>query len=71
MSDVLGIGIVALSYVPLLASELQTQFHESREALAFIAEESPDGARRVLDATMDIRAEKIGDHQTVLRRKRC
>ncbi len=32
-----GIGIVALSYVPLLASELQTGFHESREAIAFIA----------------------------------
>ena len=32
-----GIAVIALSYVPLLASELQTQFHESREALAFIA----------------------------------
>jgi 4-amino-4-deoxy-L-arabinose transferase-like glycosyltransferase len=32
-----GIAIVALSYVPLLASELQTNFHETREALAFIA----------------------------------
>jgi 4-amino-4-deoxy-L-arabinose transferase-like glycosyltransferase len=31
-----GIAIVALSYVPLLASELQTNFHETREALAFI-----------------------------------
>ena len=32
-----GIAVIAVSYVPLLASELQTQFHESREALAFIA----------------------------------
>jgi 4-amino-4-deoxy-L-arabinose transferase-like glycosyltransferase len=32
-----GIAVIALSYVPLLASELQTQFHESREAIAFIA----------------------------------
>jgi 4-amino-4-deoxy-L-arabinose transferase-like glycosyltransferase len=32
-----GIAIVAMSYVPLLASELQTNFHETREALAFIA----------------------------------
>lgn len=31
-----GIAIVALSYLPLLASELQTGFHESREAIAFI-----------------------------------
>ena len=32
-----AIAVIAVSYVPLLASELQTGFHESREALAFIA----------------------------------
>lgn len=31
------IAVIALSYVPLLASELQTNFHESREAIAFLA----------------------------------
>lgn len=32
-----AIGVIALSYVPLLASELQTRFHETTEALAFVA----------------------------------
>ncbi len=32
-----GAAIVAVSYVPLLASELQTDFHETRAALAFLA----------------------------------
>ena len=32
-----AIAVIAVSYVPLLASELQTGFHKSREALAFIA----------------------------------
>ena len=31
-----GIAIVALSYVPLLASELQTDFHEARAAIAYL-----------------------------------
>ena len=32
-----AIAVIALSYVPLLASELQTRFHETTEALAFLA----------------------------------
>jgi 4-amino-4-deoxy-L-arabinose transferase-like glycosyltransferase len=31
-----GAAIVALSYVPLLASELQTEFHETRAAIDFL-----------------------------------
>jgi 4-amino-4-deoxy-L-arabinose transferase-like glycosyltransferase len=31
-----GIAVIALSYVPLLASELQTGFHESKDAIAFL-----------------------------------
>ena len=31
-----GVAIVALSYVPLLASELQTDFHETRAAIDFL-----------------------------------
>jgi Dolichyl-phosphate-mannose-protein mannosyltransferase len=32
-----GAAIVAVSYVPLLASELQTDFHETRAALTFLS----------------------------------
>ncbi|HEX7473761.1 MAG TPA: glycosyltransferase family 39 protein [Candidatus Limnocylindrales bacterium] len=32
-----AVGVIAVSYVPLLASELQTRFHETTEALAFLA----------------------------------
>jgi Dolichyl-phosphate-mannose-protein mannosyltransferase len=32
-----GVAIIAVSYVPLLTSELRTDFHETRAALAFLA----------------------------------
>jgi 4-amino-4-deoxy-L-arabinose transferase-like glycosyltransferase len=61
LSVALGaIAIVALSYLPLLASELQTDFHESREAIAFIVgggqAVTPDPLLRMVFVTLRVLA---------------